>query len=72
MAILGDLQESKIRVPTFKEGSALNIGDLFTLDSTGAGEGDHRAVGLIMLPNDVSCGDVLLLDDGRVQLEVYQ
>ena len=22
------------------------------------------------LPNDVSCGDILLLDDGRVQLEV--
>lgn len=74
VAILGDLQGPKIRVSTFKEGKVLlNIGDLFTLDSAlGAGEGDHRAVGLDYkeLPNDVSCGDILLLDDGRVQLEV--
>lgn len=74
VAILGDLQGPKIRVSTFKQGKIkLAIGDVFTLDSAlPAGEGDKDAVGLDYkeLPNDVSTGDILLLDDGRVQLQV--
>ncbi|UXI02263.1 pyruvate kinase [Photobacterium sp. TY1-4] len=74
VAILGDLQGPKIRVSTFKEGKIyLNIGDKFTLDSTlPKGEGDENAVGLDYkaLPEDVVPGDLLLLDDGRVQLKV--
>ncbi|WP_070963674.1 pyruvate kinase [Vibrio sonorensis] len=74
IAILGDLQGPKIRVSTFKEGKVtLNEGDAFTLDSElPAGQGDNKAVGLDYkeLPQDVSAGDTLLLDDGRVQLRV--
>ncbi|MDC5807231.1 pyruvate kinase [Vibrio europaeus] len=74
VAILGDLQGPKIRVSTFKEGKVqLSIGDIFTLDNKlEAGQGDKDAVGLDYkeLPNDVSAGDILLLDDGRVQLQV--
>lgn len=74
IAILGDLQGPKIRVSTFKDGKIqLAVGDLFTLDSSlGLGEGNQEAVGLDYkeLPNDVSAGDILLLDDGRVQLKV--
>ncbi|WP_394248281.1 pyruvate kinase [Vibrio profundi] len=74
VAILGDLQGPKIRVSTFKDGKIhLNVGDKFTLDSElGLGEGDQEAVGLDYkeLPNDVSTNDILLLDDGRVQLQV--
>lgn len=74
IAILGDLQGPKIRVSTFKDGKiALEIGDKFTLDSDlGLGEGNQNAVGLDYkeLPNDVETGDILLLDDGRVQLKV--
>lgn len=74
VAILGDLQGPKIRVSTFKDGKiSLNIGDKFTLDSDMAkGEGHQEAVGLDYkdLPKDVTTGDILLLDDGRVQLEV--
>ncbi|MGC9402941.1 MULTISPECIES: pyruvate kinase [Vibrio] len=74
IAVLGDLQGPKIRVSTFKEGKiTLNPGDRFTLDSDlGPGEGDQDAVGLDYkeLPNDVVANDILLLDDGRVQLEV--
>lgn len=74
IAILGDLQGPKIRVSTFKEGKVqLTIGDHFTLDSSlPAGEGTKESVGLDYkeLPNDVTTGDVLLLDDGRVQLQV--
>ena len=74
VAILGDLQGPKIRVSTFKDGKIqLAIGDKFTLDSDlPKGEGDQSSVGLDYkeLPKDVVTGDILLLDDGRVQLKV--
>lgn len=76
VAILGDLQGPKIRVSTFKEGKIfLNVGDKFLLDaSLSHGEGDKVKVGIDYkgLPKDVVPGDVLLLDDGRVQLKVLQ
>lgn len=76
VAILGDLQGPKIRVSTFKEGKVfLNIGDKFLLDAnTGKGEGDKEKVGIDYkgLPADVVPGDILLLDDGRVQLKVLE
>ncbi|WP_299018235.1 pyruvate kinase [uncultured Photobacterium sp.] len=74
VAILGDLQGPKIRVSTFKDDKVqLAIGDKFTLDSElPKDEGDQHAVGLDYkeLPKDVIPGDILLLDDGRVQLKV--
>ncbi|ARD38207.1 pyruvate kinase [Edwardsiella ictaluri] len=74
VAILGDLQGPKIRVSTFKEGKVfLNVGDKFLLDATlNKGEGDKEKVGIDYkrLPEDVVPGDILLLDDGRVQLKV--
>ncbi|WP_448555171.1 pyruvate kinase [Thalassotalea montiporae] len=74
VGILGDLQGPKIRVSTFKDGPIqLNVGDKFELDATlPKGEGTQEKVGIDYkeLPNDVTSGDVLLLDDGRVQLKV--
>lgn len=74
VALLGDLQGPKIRVSTFKDGKIfLNIGDKFILDAElPKGEGNQEAVGLDYktLPQDVVPGDILLLDDGRVQLKV--
>ncbi|GHA37817.1 pyruvate kinase [Photobacterium aphoticum] len=74
VAILGDLQGPKIRVSTFKDNKIqLAIGDVFTLDSDlPKGEGNQQAVGLDYkeLPKDVEADDILLLDDGRVQLKV--
>ena len=76
VAILGDLQGPKIRVSTFKEGKVfLNVGDRFLLDaSLSKGEGDKDKVGIDYkgLPEDVVPGDILLLDDGRVQLKVLE
>ncbi|USD64399.1 pyruvate kinase [Vibrio sp. SCSIO 43136] len=76
VAILGDLQGPKIRVSTFKDGKVmLNHGDKFTLDADLAkGEGTQTSVGLDYpeLCKDVSKNDILLLDDGRIQLEVTQ
>lgn len=74
VAILGDLQGPKIRVSTFKEDKVfLNKGDSFILDAElGLGEGTQHTVGIDYkaLPNDVVAEDILLLDDGRVQLQV--
>lgn len=67
---------TKIRVSTFKEGKIfLNVGDKFLLDANlGKGEGDKEKVGIDYkgLPADVVPGDILLLDDGRVQLKVLE
>lgn len=74
VAILGDLQGPKIRVSTFKDNKVLlSVGDKFILDAElGKGEGTNEHVGIDYkkLPEDVIPGDILLLDDGRVQLKV--
>ncbi|SHE99918.1 pyruvate kinase [Vibrio gazogenes] len=74
VAILGDLQGPKIRVSTFTQGKIiLNVGDRFTLDADmppGAGHQDAVGIDYKNLPNDVQRNDILLLDDGRVQLQV--
>lgn len=74
VAILGDLQGPKIRVSTFKNGSVILEEDQdFVLDAGLAkGEGDETQVGIDYkeLPGDVKPGDVLLLDDGRIQMIV--
>jgi len=74
VGILGDLQGPKIRVSRFKDKKIeLNIGDVFTLDAElDKDAGDQHQVGLdyAQLPQDVFPGDILMLDDGRVQLRV--
>ncbi|MBS0032740.1 MAG: pyruvate kinase [Candidatus Baumannia cicadellinicola] len=76
IAILGDLQGPKIRISTFcDEGILLSAGDHFILDATIAcGVGDRKRVGIDYkdLPNDVFPGDILLLDDGKIQLKVLK
>ncbi|MCL1124254.1 pyruvate kinase [Shewanella surugensis] len=75
VAILGDLQGPKIRVSTFKDNKKvqLNLGQTYILDADlGKGEGNEQHVGIDYkaLPQDVTIGDILMLDDGRVQLKV--
>jgi len=76
IGILGDLQGPKIRIGRFAEGRVtLKPGDPFVLDSRlDSGEGDAERVGITYesLPEDVRPGDTLLLDDGRVVLDVEQ
>jgi pyruvate kinase len=72
VAILCDLQGPKIRVGKFKEGKVtLETGQRFVLDAN-AEIGDASRVGLDYkeLPHDVHSGAVLLLDDGKIVLEV--
>ncbi|MGD2031486.1 MAG: pyruvate kinase [Gammaproteobacteria bacterium] len=74
VAVLGDLQGPKIRIERFRNGAVdLEEGQSFSLDvSLGENDGDGRAVGVAYkaLPDDVSVGDLLLLNDGAITLQV--
>ena len=74
VGVLGDLQGPKIRIERFAAGrTTLSEGETFLLDvSLDPADGSARAVGVAYkdLPRDVHAGDVLLLDDGQVVLEV--
>lgn len=76
VGVLADLQGPKIRIECFRDGRVtLNEGDRFTLDAEcGTHDGDNERVGLAYkeLPNDLSRGDILLLDDGRMILWVEE
>ena len=72
VGIMADLQGPKIRVGKFKDHKVmLKTGDKFVLDSE-CTMGDEGRVGLDYkdLPRDVRAGDVLLLDDGKIVLDV--
>ena len=72
VGIMADLQGPKIRVGKFREGKvSLKPGDPFVLDAHRE-MGDAEGVGLDYkeLPRDVRAGDVLLLDDGKIVLDV--
>lgn len=76
IAILADLQGPKIRVERFAHGPVqLEQGKPFVLDCRpDAPAGDQTRVGVSYtgLPRDVHPGDVLLLDDGLVALDVRE
>jgi len=72
VAIMCDLQGPKIRVGRFRDGRInLAKGQKFILDAT-CELGDETRAGLDYkeLPRDVSEGAVLLLDDGKIVLDV--
>jgi pyruvate kinase len=76
VAILGDLSGPKIRVDRFIDGKVdLVEGAPFTLDvALDAKAGTIEAVGCAYkdLPKDVGPGDILLLNDGLIVLEVTE
>jgi len=74
IGVMGDLQGPKIRIKRFENGNVhLDEGNAFFLDSTldlMAGNKDGVGVALETLHDDVSAGDVLLLNDGLITLIV--
>ncbi|HHO59151.1 MAG TPA: pyruvate kinase, partial [Thiotrichales bacterium] len=76
VGILADLQGPKIRTDKFRDGAVQLIrGETFILDANlDKDAGTEERVGLTYkdLPNDVKPGNILLLDDGRVELEVLK
>ena len=76
VAVLADLQGPKIRITKFKDGKILiKEGDPFELDvemDDDAGVQDRVGVTYKSLPKDVKLGDVLIVDDGNIVLEVTE
>ena len=74
IGVMMDLQGPKIRIASFKSGKIeLKNGGQFTLDAgLPESDGDEGSVGLAYkeLPNDLSIGNTLLLDDGKIILQV--
>ena len=72
VGVLCDLQGPKIRIGKFELGKiTLKTGDIFVLDAD-CELGDQYRVGLDYkaLPDEVAEEDVLLLDDGRITMQV--
>lgn len=76
VAILGDLQGPKIRTERFVGGGVqLASGDSFILDmdlDQDAGNQERVGVTYKTLSKEIASGDILLLDDGRIILEVIR
>jgi len=74
VGVLADMQGPKIRTERFIDGKVyLNAGDDFCLDADmDPAAGTTKAVGITYktLPHDVKPGNRLLLDDGRMLLDV--
>jgi pyruvate kinase len=72
VAIMCDLQGPKIRVGKFREGKVtLEKGQRFVLDAgLQVGDGERSGLDYKELPRDVDAGSVLLLDDGKIVLDV--
>ena len=73
IAMMFDLQGPKIRIANFDEGSVhLKRGDEFTLVVGMSKPGNKNCVGVtyLKLAKDCKKGDMLLLDDGRITMQV--
>ena len=73
VAIMADLQGPKIRVGKFADNKVmLATGQAFVLDAARTELGDAQGVGLDYkeLPQDVKAGDVLVLNDGMIVMQV--
>jgi len=71
-AILGDLQGPKLRVGKMKEGTEVAPGDqvLFSTDAPFEGDAKKAYMNYKNFPKDVSKGERILLDDGKLIFEV--
>jgi pyruvate kinase len=72
VGILADLQGPKIRIGRFADGPVrLTLGDEFTITTEDVPGARHEVSTTYEgLPHDVGPGDTILIDDGRVVLEV--
>jgi pyruvate kinase len=72
VAVLVDLQGPKIRLGKFADGPhQLEVGDILTITTEEVlGRKDLVGTTFKGLPDDVSAGDFLLIDDGKVKVKV--
>lgn len=73
IALLQDLQGPKIRVNEVKEGTVLTAGETLII-TTRELVGDHEMVSTSYreLPRDARVGDLILIDDGKIELKVLE
>ena len=71
-AIMGDLQGPKLRIGEIKEGSYLKSGDrvIFSTEKPFIGNSKKAYMNYKNFPKDVSKGERILLDDGKLIFEV--
>jgi len=71
-AIMGDLQGPKLRIGEIKEGSFLKSGDsvMFSTEKSFIGNSKKAYMNYKNFPKDVSKGERILLDDGKLIFEV--
>ena len=74
VAILADLQGPKLRVGKMKEGTVVTEGQevKFTTDKIELGTADAIYMNYAQFPQDVSPGEQVLLDDGKLIFEVIE
>lgn len=74
IALMLDTKGPEIRLGDFKEEPIqLNQGDIFTLTTRDIlGDKDIVSISYENLPNDVKAGNMILIDDGLVELEVLE
>ena len=74
VALLADLQGPKLRIARFAENKVtLTAGQTFVLDAAmdkEAGTEERVGIDYEQLIEDVKPGDILVLDDGRIEMEV--
>jgi len=74
VALLADLQGPKLRIARFSENKVtLKVGQQFVLDAAmdkEAGNEERVGIDYEQLIKDVKPGDILVLDDGRIEMEV--
>ncbi|HTH57981.1 MAG TPA: pyruvate kinase [Cyclobacteriaceae bacterium] len=73
VALLQDLQGPKIRVNDVKEGVELKPGqELIITTKQLLGNNEIVSTSYENLPNDVKVGDMILIDDGKIELKVRE
>ena len=74
IAVLADLQGPKLRIGKVEEGTFLKEGDFLTLSTkhkiTTNNLNKKAYITYKQLPCDVKPGEIILVDDGKIQLEV--
>ena len=71
-SILADLQGPKLRVGKMEEGTFVNTGDqvIFLTDAPFVGDSKKAYMNYKNFPKDVSAGERILLDDGKLIFEI--
>jgi pyruvate kinase len=74
VSILGDLQGPKIRLGLIKEGVSVKKGDIISITTNEIESGDNSLISINYsdFPKDVSMGEKVLVDDGKLIFKILK